>query len=220
MEIKLPKKPRVIHKEQQPDQRQFSVVPIRAITDRTLTGMELRVLMMFCSYTNRGGLTWVGLAKIGKHLNVSTVRAAFLTRSLITKGYIRVLYKGFAGERAQTRQIIYNATLSVEDIVSITGEPPPYIIAGDEKSFNNQQHKGETMAKRKLLTKNTVNDSALSNLKEKTIDDNKLIERINEEQVLQLQRTVGADILAHVISQCDANPTLEQVQSKLKELLA
>jgi len=94
--IKLPKKPRIYKKEQQPDQRQFSVVPIRAITDRTLTNMELRVLMMFCAYSNRGGLTWVGLQRIANHFKISMNRTAVLTRSLIAKGYMRVLYHVFS----------------------------------------------------------------------------------------------------------------------------
>lgn len=217
MEIKLPKKPRVIQKEQQPDQRQFSVVPIRAITDRTLTGMELRVLMMFCSYTNRGGLTWVSVARIGKHLNVSTVRAAFLTRSLIAKGYIRVLYKGFAGERAQTRQIIYNDTLSVDEIVSATGEPAPYMIANNEKSFINQQHKGETMAKRKLSIKTTVNDNSFSNLK--SIDNANELVNVDS-QWLTLERAVGRDVLALARERAGDNATLEQVQKQLQLMLS
>ena len=215
--IKLPKKPRILQKEQPPDQRLFTVVPIRAATDRTLTPMELRTLMVLCSYANKGGLTWVGLAKVGQHLGVKINRASVLTRQLIAKNYVRVLYKGYAGERAQTRQIIYNSELSVQEIVANTGEKPPYMIQQESKL---QQHKGATMSRKAKIKDNSVSITADSNLLQETIENNKLIERINEEQVLQLQRVVGIDMLAHVISQCDPNPTLEQVQSKLKELLA
>ncbi len=99
MEIKVPKKPRVVIKEQQPDQRTVSVVPIRAISDRTLTAPQYRVLLAFCSYANKGGLTWVGIKTVGQKIGISTNRVAVLTRQLIAKGYIKVLYHGFAGER-------------------------------------------------------------------------------------------------------------------------
>ena len=215
--IKLPKKPRILQKEQPPDQRLFTVVPIRAATDRTLTPMELRTLMVLCSYANKGGLTWVGLAKVGQHLGVKINRASVLTRQLIAKNYVRVLYKGYAGERAQTRQIIYSSELSVQEIVANTGEKPPYMIQQESKQ---QQHKGATMSRKAKIKDNSVLPTSDSNLTERVSYDNKLYRAITEDQVLQLQRAVGADMLAHAISQCDANPTLEQVQSKLKELLA
>lgn len=218
--IKLPKKPRILQKEQPPDQRQFSVVPLRVATDRKITGMEMRVLLLFCSYANRGGITWVGNQRIADHLGVGMHRVAYLTRCLIEKGYMKVLYKGYQGERAHTRQIIFNNALSLEDIVAVSGEKPPYMLEQEQKAMQNQAHKEEKMPKKKRLKENSVNDQAVSNLLQSTIDDYKSIERINEEQVLQLQRAVGADMLAHALSQCDANPTLEQVQSKLKELLA
>ncbi len=120
MEIKVPKKPRVVIKEQQPDQCTVSVVPIRAISDRTLTAPQYRVLLAFCSYANKGGLTWVGIKTVGQKIGISTNRVAVLTRQLIAKGYIKVLYHGFAGERAHTRQIVYTDR-SIEDIVAVTG---------------------------------------------------------------------------------------------------
>jgi hypothetical protein len=133
---------------------------------------------------------------------------------------MRVLYKGYQGERAHTRQIIFNNALSLEDIVAVSGEKPPYMLEQEQKAMQNQAHKEEKMPRKKRLKENSVTNQSVSNLLQQTIENNKSIERINEEQVLQLQRVVGIDMLAHVISQCDANPTLEQVQTKLKELLA
>lgn len=221
--IKLPPKRRIIRKEQPPDQRQFTVVPIRAATDRNLTPMQLRCLMVLCSYANRGGITWVGLEKVGKHLGVKINRASVLTRQLIAKGYVRVLYKGYAGERAQTRQIIYN-DLSIEDIVAVSGEKPPYMIEKEQKKIMNQsltdKQKGLIMARKSKKTENSLSRIADTNLKTEAIGNNKLIVEINEEQVLQLQKAVGADMLQFALSQCGDAPTLEQVQNKLKELLA
>lgn len=221
--IKLPPKRRIILKEQPPDQRQFTVVPIRAATDRNLTPMQLRCLMVLCSYANRGGITWVGLEKVGKHLGVKINRASVLTRQLIAKGYVRVLYKGYAGERAQTRQIIFN-DLTLEDIVAVSGEKPPYMIEKEQKAFNNQpltdKQERLIMARKSKKAENSLSRIVDSNLKSETIGNDKLIVRINEEQVLQLQRAVGPDVLAVALEQCGEGATLEQVQSKLKELLA
>lgn len=134
MEIKVPKKPRVVIKEQQPDQRTVSVVPIRAISDRSLTAPQYRVLLAFCSYANKGGLTWVGLKTVGQKIGISTNRVAVVTRQLIAKGYIKVLYHGFAGERAHTRQIVYTDR-SIEEIVAVTGEKAPYMIEKEQREM-------------------------------------------------------------------------------------
>lgn len=134
MEIKVPKKPRVVIKEQQPDQRTVSVVPIRAISDRTLTAPQYRVLLAFCSYANKGGLTWVGLKTVGQKIGISTNRVAVVTRQLIAKGYVKVLYHGFAGERAHTRQIVYTDR-SIEEIVAVTGEKAPFMIEKEQREM-------------------------------------------------------------------------------------
>jgi len=222
--IKLPKKPKIVRKEQAPDQRQFTVVPIRAATDRRLTGMELRCLMVFCSYSNRGGVTWVSLKRIGDHLNVSTVRIHKLTKALTEKGYIRVLYKGFMGERAQTRQIIFNVELSLDDIVAVSGEKPPFMLDKEQKAFENQllnqQKESQTMPRKSKENKASINTRAVNNLELGLISDDKVNNRINEVEVMQLQKAVGADLLQYALSQCGDQPTLEQVQTKLKELLS
>jgi len=221
--IKLPKKPRILIKEQPPDQRTFSVIPLRAATDRRLTGMEMRVLLLFCSYANRGGITWVGNQRIADHLKVGMHRVAFLTRCLIEKGYMKVLYKGYQGERAHTRQIIFN-NLSVDEIVAISGEKPPYMIEQEQKAIKNQplnqQHRGATMSRKRKIKDISVNDQAVSNLEFGDGQLSKLEIAISEAEILQLQKAVGADLLQYALSQCGDQPTLEQVQTKLKELLS
>lgn len=223
--IKLPgRPPKVVQKEQQPDQRQFSVVPIRAITDRGLTPMELRTLLVFCSYANRGGITWVGLKRVGEHLNIGVARTATLTSALIKKGYIRVLFKGYAGERAQTRQIIFNNALSLDDIIAVSGEKAPYMIQQDirqhQQTQDIQHKKGTNMTRKRKINDQVVSNSVQSNLMQ-TDNAGTIVEKvINEEQVLQLQRAVGPDILALALDQAGPGASLQQVQVKLKELIA
>ena len=183
--------------------------------------MEMRVLMLFCSYANRGGITWVGNQRIADHLGIGMHRAAFLTRCLIDKGYMKVLYKGYKGERAHTRQIIFNKSTALEEIFAVSGEKPPYVLEQEQREYNSrpidERHKGADQMPRK---RKTVTDQVVSNLEEQVIVDNKSQLQINEVQVMQLQRAVGADLLQYALSQCGDQPTLEQVQTKLKELLS
>lgn len=203
--IKLPKKPRIKQRERQPDQRQFSVVPIRAITDRSITEMQLRVLLMFCAYSNRGGLTWVGLTRIAEHFGISINRAAVHTRALIKAGYIKVLYKGFRGERAHTRQIVYRSDMTVADIVAITGESAPFML-------ENQQFtaaKGEKMPKRRT---SKVTDSRVNNLELGL--DQETIERIDT-----LRRAVGSEVVDLAISKLEPKYSLADLESMLDKML-
>ena len=223
--IKLPgKPPRVIQKEQQPDQRQFSVVPIRAITDRGLTPMELRVLLVFCSYANRGGITWVGLKRVGEHLSIGVARTSTLALALVKKGYIRVLFKGFAGERAQTRQIIFNDALSLEDIIAVAGEKAPYQVQQDIRQHQEHQDiqhkKAGNMARKRKINDQSVSNEVQSNLLPGSNAGTIGNIAINEQQVIALQRAVGPDILALALDQAGPGASLDQVQTKLKALLS
>lgn len=203
--IQLPKKPRIKLKEKQPDQRQFSVVPIRAITDRSITEMQLRVLLMFCAYSNRGGLTWVGLTRIAEHFGISINRAAVHTRNLIAAGYIKVLYKGFRGERAHTRQIIYRADMTVADIVAITGESAPYMLENQQVTAA----KGEKMPKRKRIK---VTDSQVNNL-ELSLDQETI------DKVDTLRRAVGNELVDLAISKLEPKYSLADLESMLDKML-
>jgi len=203
--IKLPKKPRLLLKEKPPDQRQFSVIPIRAITDRRLTQMELRVLLMFCSYCNRGGLTWVGLQTIANHFGISLNRASVLGRALIAKGYIRILYKGFSGERAHTRQVIFNDKLSLEDVTAISGESAPFMLKNQQVTAE----KGSDMRKKK---QNRITDQRVSNL-ELSLNQEDI------DKVEALKRAVGADVVDLAISKLEPKYTIEQLEQMLDRML-
>jgi len=209
--ITLPKKPKIRKKEQQPDQRQFSIVPIRAITDRRLTGMEMRVLMLYCCYTNRSGLTWVGQQRIATHLSVSKMRVSVLTTALVNKGYLKVVYQGFRNERADTRQVIYKADLSLADIVSVTGEAAPYMIEQQQKIQLNQPVKGQTMAKRKAVK---VNNQAVTDLMQ--ADCQQSIDRMTIER---MRKAVGAEIFEAAQQQAGPAATVAEIEAVLARML-
>ena len=209
--IALPKKPKIRQKEQQPDQRQFSIVPIRAITDRRLTGMELRVLMLYCSYSNRSGLTWVGQQRIATHLGVSKMRISVLTTALVNKGYIKVVYQGFRGERADTRQVIYRADIPLADIVAVTSEPAPFMIEQQHKIQLNQPVKGLTMAKRKAVK---VNDQAVTDL-----GLNDCQQTIDEMTIEAIRKAVGGEIFAAAQQQAGPTATAADIEAVLAKML-
>ena len=205
--ISLPKKPRIKQKEKQPDLRHFAVVPFRAITDRSITEMQLRVLLMLCAYSNRAGLTWVGLQRIADHFKISLNRAAVHTRALIKAGYVKVIYYGFKGERAHTRQVIYKADLSLADIVGITGEAAPYMQENQQPTGA----KGETMGKRKQIK---VTDSQVSNLG--LTDCQQSIDKMTIEA---MQKAVGAEIFAAAQQQAGPAATVAEIEQVLAKML-
>jgi hypothetical protein len=186
-------------------------VPIRAITDRKLTGMELRVLMLYCSYSNRSGLTWVGQQRIATHLGVSKMRISVLTTALVNKGYIKVVYQGFRGERADTRQVIYRADMPLADIVAVTSEPAPFMIEQQQKIQLNQPVKGLTMAKRKAVK---VNDQAVTDL-----GLNDCQQTIDEMTIEQLRKAVGSEIFAAAQQQAGPAATAAQIEAVLAKML-
>ena len=212
--IKLPgRKPRIILKEQLPDQRKFCVVPMRAVNDATLTKMQLRTLLAFCSYSNRSGVTWVSLKRIGEHLGIGVNRTAVHTRALIAKGYIKSLYKGFAGQRAHTRQIIYDVSISANDAIAITGEKPPFMLEQENRQLN-QLLKGKTMQKRGRKKKDTVTVNEGNNL-----EPGQITATLGENQMKELQRIVSPDVLAAAIQQAGPGADMAAVERALQRML-
>ena len=209
--IKLPRKPRILKKEQAPDMRQFAVVPIRAITDRNLSEMQLRTLLMFCAYSNRGGLTWVGLKRVAEHFGVTMNTAAIHTRQLIKKGYIRVLYHGYKGERAHTRQIVYKADMKLEDIIAISGESAPYL---QENQPLTSVAKGQTMNKRSKKV-SIKSDSKLEMMQpgyQLAISD-------RENQLEAIRKAVGTELLSIAQQEAGADASIADIERILSKML-
>ena len=209
--IKLPKKPRILKKEQAPDMRQFAVVPIRAITDRNLSEMQLRTLLMFCAYSNRGGLTWVGLQRIAEHFGLTMNTSAIHTRQLIKKGYIRVLYHGYKGERAHTRQIVYKEDMKLEDIIAISGASAPYLQENQQVTSG---AKGETMNKRskKVSIKSDSNLGARE-------PGYQLVETDREFQLKVISKAVGQELFSIALEEAGKDATPADIERILQKML-
>ena len=121
VDFKLPKrKPRVLEKEAPPDRRMVAVVPIRAITDKTLTDACFRTLAVLCSYCNRAGITWVSQKRLADDMKVSRQAITKQLVKLRAAGYVEITRKGFRGERSNTLRVVFDTTLSAQDAIAIT----------------------------------------------------------------------------------------------------
>jgi len=119
--IKLPKrKPKVSQREPEPDARKLAVVPLKAITDQSLTDGAMRVLALVCSYCNRAGVTWVSHARLAKDMGVSRQAISNQFKQLRDKGYIEIVKKGWRGERSNTVRVIFDKTVDVATAIAIT----------------------------------------------------------------------------------------------------
>lgn len=215
--IQLPKKPRIKLAEPLPDQRKFIVLPFRAATDYRLTHMQLRVLLVLCSYCNRGGVAWVGSEKIAQMLQREASNITRHLKSLERKGYIRIVCKGYPGQRAHTRQVVFADDITAADAASITGELAPYMlrqqIRDNQSLFDTG---GDVMARKRK----TIATADAGNLEKMAIDQTIAIGKINEEQLQQLQRAVGADMLALALERAGPDASLAEVQTQLQVMLS
>lgn len=138
--FKLPKRrPKVVEKVAPPDQRKFSVVPMRAALDTELHGFSMKVLVLLCSYANRAGITWVGQQRIADHLQVPKQQVARAMKQLRDRGHVEIVSKGFRGERANTVRIIYDPDIQAEDAIAVTSSiedtRPPELIKKEAKAM-------------------------------------------------------------------------------------
>ena len=225
MDLKLPPKPRLKLKEQPPDQRSITVCPIRAATDRNLTPMQLRALLVYCSYTNKAGVAWVGLERIGKDLGVSTPRAHQLISALDKKGYIKTLHKGYTGICANTRRVMFDPTLSAADAASISGELAPFQIKQkqeEQKAMEKKQAKRKTKRKQSNLVAIDKSNEAINadrlNLSETRLDDEGLADL--EYHISKAFAHIDADILALAIDSLGAAPLTEaSIEAAIERLM-
>lgn len=137
------RRPKIIEKEDVPHQKAYCITPFRAASDKNLHEQTLRVLMMLCSYTNRAGITWVGQTTLAKQLNIHQQAVSRQIKLLEKLGYLQVVSKGFKGERADTRRVIFDETVSTEDAIGIasTAEEdarPPFIVKKEMREMDEE----------------------------------------------------------------------------------
>ena len=147
--FELPAAPTI--KQHKPvDKRAYTIVPIRAATDRRIRPAAMRVLLVVCSYANKAGLAWPSHANVGKDLGVSRQGAGRQIRILRELGYLKVVKNHSHGKTAQILRVIYNEDLSNRELmntIDFDNLPPTLqawtekksieLLNKDKESFNN-----------------------------------------------------------------------------------
>jgi DNA-binding MarR family transcriptional regulator len=118
MSFTLPKAPKIIKKDQQPDQRQIAVMPLKALSDKRLDNQAIRVFGLVCSYANRAGITWVSRQTIANILQVTPQAVSKQVAALKRLGYIEVVRKGFKGQRTETMRVVFNSDITLKDALA------------------------------------------------------------------------------------------------------
>jgi hypothetical protein len=207
MRINIPDRaPKIVKKEHVPDARALAIVPLRAFKDRTLTAGQFRALGIVCSYANRAGLLWAGLERMGKDLGISTVAMHKYCKQLEAKGYLRTVYKGFAGERANTRQIVYNQEASMNQIIKQTGAEAPFMAEKREKQASKKRKQLERS--REKASDNTINSVEVKQTAMQSVHD-----------VMQLKNKVSDKIWQLAIQRANSETDYAAIKAAIDKLL-
>ena len=103
------------------DGRKFAVLPARAITDANVTRQALRILALICLHANRNGFTWIGIQKMADLMGCTTAAIGKQMMELKALGYVEETsapYYGGPTARTATIRVIYDPTMSAEDVLS------------------------------------------------------------------------------------------------------
>ena len=73
------------------EKRKYSILPSRAVMDRTLDEMALRVLGCICIHTNSHGIAWPTRETIGRYIGHHPNSIGPAAARLIDRGYLRKL---------------------------------------------------------------------------------------------------------------------------------
>ena len=200
---------------QAPDQRSITVCPIRAASDRRMTAQVLRALLILCSYTNKAGVAWVSLERIGKDLSVSRPRAGQLVKKLTELGYVRVIHKGFKGYCADSRQVIFNPDITADQAAAVAGELAPFQIEQQRKEAEQMQAKQEAQ-QAKLAAKAKRKGKAQAIAESNQAGQ---VDRLVELDIHRHHANVDADILQLAIDTAGPGATAAQIDRAIDDLL-
>jgi DNA-binding transcriptional regulator YhcF (GntR family) len=116
-------------------------MPIRALRDKDLTHVAIRVLGLICTYTNRAGITWVGTQQLATDLQVSRQAISKQLVKLKAAGYVQVIQRGYYGKRNDTIRVIFDESIDTDTAIAITSRHedtrPPAMREKQEKEINN-----------------------------------------------------------------------------------
>ena len=109
----LPPRPNITKQEQKPDARRFSVIPLRAMSDKRLTRGDYVHLIALCSYCSPNGFTFVAHSTIAKLRGCSTPNVSRGLKKLENLGYFEQVRKGYTALRGSLKRVIYDETIDL-----------------------------------------------------------------------------------------------------------
>lgn len=103
------------------DGRKFAVLPAKAVIDHRVTRQAFRVLALICLHANRNGFTWIGIQKMADLMGCTTAAIGKQMMELKDLGYVEETsapYYGGPNARTATIRVVYDPTLSAEDVLA------------------------------------------------------------------------------------------------------
>jgi hypothetical protein len=194
--------PKIIRKELIPDAREIVIVPIRAFKDKRLSAGQFRALGIVCSYSNKAGLLWAGLERMGQDLGISKSAMCRYLQALERMGYIKTVYKGFRGERAATRQVIFNPNQTLEETMRQTQTEAPFIVEKREKQARKQAKKSQKPSE-SMVDSQDVNQTPMQSVHD----------------VMQLKNKVSAKIWQLAIERAGTDNDYIKLKAAIDKLL-
>lgn len=145
--FELPEQPK-IRQAKPVDRRQYSVIPIRAASDKRIRATAWRVLVSVCSYANRAGLCWPGYDNLAKTHGVTRQAVGRQIKKLIAYGYLQKVKNHSWGRTAQILRVIYDESMSDKQLlesIPFEEKPPGHqwkVLKEAEKEFNSSEEMG------------------------------------------------------------------------------
>jgi hypothetical protein len=176
MSFTLPKAPKIVKKDQQPDQRQIAVMPLKALSDKRLDNQAIRVFGLVCSYANRAGITWVSRQTIANILQVTPQAVSKQVAALKRLGYIEVVRKGFKGQRTETMRVVFNNDISLKDALANASSTED--LRSPQMKEEELKEMNETSLKKPITNKKVIAKS--NNKRKPPVVDNKEMDYIKK----------------------------------------
>ena len=174
MTFTIPKQPKILKKDKQPDQRQIAVMPLRALADKRLDNQAIRVFGLVCSYANRAGITWVSRKTIADILKVTPQAVSIQVGQLKRYGYIEVVRKGYKGQRTETIRIVYNPEIKLNDALANASSTEdlrsPQMRDEELKAMTNTSLQKPIKNKKVIAKSNKTGKSPITNNKTEQIE--------------------------------------------------
>ena len=145
--FELPEQPK-IRQAKPVDRRQYSVIPIRAASDKRLRATAWRVLVSVCSYANRAGLCWPGYENLAATHGVTRQAVGRQIKKLIAYGYLQKVKNHSWGRTAQILRVVYDESMSDKQLlesIPFEEKPPGHqwkMLKDAEREFNSSEEMG------------------------------------------------------------------------------